>query len=60
MPDWILGLIGLAALTGFIGYAFYQGTKVRPDPNNRNVGPEHAGQGVSASQGDGGFGLSGF
>jgi hypothetical protein len=56
MPNWLLALICLIAIIAFVGYAFYQGTKVKPDENNRNVGPNHAGQGLS----DGGDGHSGF
>jgi len=39
MPDWLLALICLVALLGFIGYALYQGMRVSPDRNNRNFGP---------------------
>jgi hypothetical protein len=39
MPQWLLGLLGLATLAGFIGYALRQGTKVTPDRNNSNFGP---------------------
>lgn len=39
MPDWLLAVICLAVLVGFIGYAFYQGMKVSPDRNNANTGP---------------------
>ncbi|MDN3276033.1 hypothetical protein QWJ07_17350 [Frankia sp. RB7] len=39
MPDWLLVPICLVALLGFIGYGFYQGTKVAPDRNNTNFGP---------------------
>ena len=30
MPDWLLPLLALIAIVGFIGFAFRQGTKVRP------------------------------
>ena len=39
MPSWLLAPLCLAVLMGFIGYAFYQGTKVSPDRNNTNFGP---------------------
>ncbi|MEY9104889.1 hypothetical protein ABH999_001085 [Bradyrhizobium yuanmingense] len=39
MPDWLLALICLVALLGFIGYAFYQGMRVPPDRSNTNFGP---------------------
>jgi hypothetical protein len=39
MPQWLIGLLGLAALVGFIGFALRQGTKVAPDRNNHNFGP---------------------
>jgi hypothetical protein len=31
MPNWLGPLLALCALVGFIGFAFYQGTKVKPD-----------------------------
>jgi hypothetical protein len=58
MPDWLVAFAGLAALIGFIGFAFYQGTKVRPDRNNENFGPAHRGQGVTDGQIDGTHGGS--
>jgi hypothetical protein len=39
MPDWILAPICLAALVGFIWFAFRQGLKVKPDRNNTDSGP---------------------
>jgi hypothetical protein len=39
MPDWLLAPVCLAALLRFIGYAFYQGSKVSPDRDNSNAGP---------------------
>jgi hypothetical protein len=36
--QWI-GLLGGALLVAFIMFAFRQGMKVKPDPNNRNDGP---------------------
>ena len=41
MPNWLVPLICLFALVGFIGFAFRQGTKVSPDRNNTNFGPSH-------------------
>ncbi len=34
MPNWLGPLLALIALTGFIGFAFRQGTKVKPDKDN--------------------------
>lgn len=31
MPNWLGPLLALCALVGFIGFAFRQGTKVKPD-----------------------------
>jgi hypothetical protein len=31
MPHWLGPLLALCALVGFIGFAFRQGTKVKPD-----------------------------
>jgi hypothetical protein len=39
MPNWAIPLICLVAFLGFIGFAFRQGAKVLPDPNNTNFGP---------------------
>ncbi|MCC8962538.1 hypothetical protein H8A95_09500 [Bradyrhizobium sp. Pear76] len=36
MPDWILAPICVAALGGFIWFAFRQGFKVKPDKDNRD------------------------
>jgi hypothetical protein len=36
MPDWILAPICLAALVGFIWFAFRQGIKVGFSPENRD------------------------
>ena len=36
MPNWLLPLICFVGLAGFIGFAFRQGTKVKPDRDNRN------------------------
>jgi hypothetical protein len=41
MPNWLVPLVCLIALVGFIGFAFRQGTKVRPDRNNTNFGPSN-------------------
>jgi hypothetical protein len=40
--QWI-GLISGVALVAFIWFAFRQGTKVKPDLNNRNDGPSVGG-----------------
>jgi hypothetical protein len=34
MPDWLVPLICFVALVGFIGFAFRQGTRVKPDRDN--------------------------
>jgi hypothetical protein len=34
MPHWLGPLLALCALVGFIGFAFRQGTKVKPDKDN--------------------------
>jgi hypothetical protein len=34
MPNWVGPLLVLCALAGFIGFAFRQGTKVKPDKDN--------------------------
>lgn len=46
MPNWILAPICLAALVGFIWFAFRQGLSVKPDRHNRDHwdrfgGPPH-------------------
>jgi hypothetical protein len=48
MPQWVIGLICLVILVGFIGFAFRQGMKVTPDRNNSNFGPSQ-----SSGSGDG-------
>jgi hypothetical protein len=52
MPNWIGPLLALIALTGFIGFAFRQGTKVKPDREN----PDNwqSGEGTSGSDGHSG------
>jgi hypothetical protein len=54
MPDWILAPICLVALLGFIGFAFRQGTKVKPDRDNSNFGPNFTGSDGNGGSGDGG------
>ena len=39
MPTWLVPLICVVVLFGFIGFALHQGTKVKPDRNNSNFGP---------------------
>jgi hypothetical protein len=41
MSNWLLVPTCLIALLGFIGYAFYQGSRVSPDRNNTNFGPSN-------------------
>jgi hypothetical protein len=54
MPDWIVAPVCLVVLVGFIGYALRQGTKVTPDRNNRNYGPNHDGLGGDSGSDSGG------
>jgi hypothetical protein len=54
LPQWLLGLLGFAALAGFIAYALRQGTKVTPDPNNSNFGPSQASGSSDGGSSDGG------
>jgi hypothetical protein len=51
MPDWILGPVGVVLLAGFIFYAFRQGTKVHPDRNNIDFGPNHGSMGGDSGSG---------
>jgi hypothetical protein len=53
MPNWLLPSVCMAALIGFIGYAFYQGTKVRLDRDNSDSGPN-----LNSGQSDGAHGGS--
>jgi len=53
MPNWLLPLLALVAIVGFIAFAFRQGTKVKPDKSNtdnwdRFGGPpdSHSGSGT--------------
>jgi hypothetical protein len=34
MPNWVGPLLALVVLAGFMGFAFRQGTKVKPDKDN--------------------------
>jgi len=34
MPNWVVPLLAFIVLVGFIGFAFRQGMKVTPDPDN--------------------------
>jgi hypothetical protein len=34
MPDWVVPLLAFLALVGFIGFAFRQGMRVKPDRDN--------------------------
>ena len=49
MPNWLGPLLALCILMGFIGFAFRQGTKVKPDSENN---PENW-MGASGGDGDG-------
>ena len=48
--EWI-GLIAGVGLVAFIAFAFRQGLKVKPDPNNQNFGPSASGQGQAGLDG---------
>jgi hypothetical protein len=45
MPNWVGPLLALIVLAGFIGFAFRQGTKVKPDKDNPDNWPTSAGSG---------------
>jgi len=34
MPDWLVAAASLVVLVGFIGFAFMQGFRVKPDKDN--------------------------
>jgi hypothetical protein len=38
MPNWVGPLLALIVLVGFVGFAFRQGTKVKPDKDNPHTG----------------------
>jgi hypothetical protein len=44
MPGWVLPLLGLIALLGFIAFAFRQGMKVKPHDNPDNWPSSGGGQ----------------
>jgi hypothetical protein len=49
MPNWLGGLLAFGVLFGFIGYAFRQGTKVKPNGDgNRH---DSMGGGISSDGG---------
>jgi hypothetical protein len=43
VPHWFIGLAILALPAAFVVFAFRQGQKVKPDPNNRHGGGEWGG-----------------
>jgi hypothetical protein len=43
MPNWVIPLLIFLALAGFIGFAFRQGTGVKPDPDNPDNWPSSTG-----------------
>jgi hypothetical protein len=43
MPNWIGPLLALVTLVGFIGFAFRQGMKVKPDRDNPDNFPTGGG-----------------
>ena len=43
MPNWVIPLVALIVLVGFIGFAFRQGMKVAPDYGNRDHLPPGGG-----------------
>jgi hypothetical protein len=56
MPNWVGPLVALVVLVGFIGFAFRQGTKVKPDKDNPDNW-QSSGGGQSTGEGShhGGF-----
>jgi hypothetical protein len=53
MPNWIVPLLVFIALVGFIGFAFRQGMRVKPDKDNPDNWPNSGGD---TSPGDGSHG----
>jgi hypothetical protein len=51
MPNWIGPLLALVTLVGFIGFAFRQGMKVKPDRDNPDNFPTSGGQSDSSHHG---------
>lgn len=55
MPNWLGPLLVFCLLVGFIGFAFRQGTKVKPDgsgnPDNSVGGPDNSMGGHHGSDG---------
>jgi hypothetical protein len=43
MPNWVMPLLVLIVLVGFVGFAFRQGMKVTPDYENRDHLPPGGG-----------------
>jgi len=37
MPNWLLPLLALIGLVGFLYFAFWKGLATKPDQNNRNT-----------------------
>jgi hypothetical protein len=37
LPNWLVPLLALIVLVGFIGFAFRQGTKVKPSGNSHEA-----------------------
>jgi hypothetical protein len=57
MPTWLLPLLAFCAIAGFIGFAFRQGTKVKPDKDNNPdswSGPTGGGGGDGSHHGSDG------
>jgi hypothetical protein len=59
MPHWLGPLLALCALVGFIGFAFRQGTKVKPNKDHSDAwtggGGTHHGEDGSHHGSDGHF-----
>jgi hypothetical protein len=49
--QWWLGLSSLVVIVAFVIFAFRQGSKVKPDHNNRNFSPNDPGIGGDGSGG---------
>ena len=60
MPDWLVAPICFVVLFGFVGFALRQGTKVKPDRNNRIFGPDGSSGSDSSNGGSGSGGGHSF
>jgi hypothetical protein len=58
VPHWLIGLVILALPVAFVVFAFRQGQKVKPDPNNRHGPGDWAGGGAWGPRRTLGLGLN--